>query len=103
MIPEGFELNAKKVVAGVFSTAVIDNEGELKFWFHRPNSLPENIRTFEGYSEGKMSLSSKFFCAINDLKQLSCYLVTPTQAKLKKLRIPPHIFSQAVVDVSAGE
>jgi len=45
VIPEGFEQNAKMVVAGVFSTAVIDNYGELKFWFNRRNDLPEGIRT----------------------------------------------------------
>lgn len=33
-IPEGFETNAKKVVAGVASTAVIDSDGILKFWFN---------------------------------------------------------------------
>jgi len=45
VIPEGFEQNAKMVVAGVFSTAVIDNYGELKFWFNRRNDLPEGIST----------------------------------------------------------
>lgn len=106
MIPEGFEQNANKVVAGVFSTAVIDQKGELKFWFNRQNDLPENVKTFQGYSNGKMSLSERFFCAINELKALSCYqiTITPTSTSIdeQKLKLPPSLNGE-VKDVSAGQ
>lgn len=58
-IPAGFEKNAKKVVAGVSSTAVIDSDGNLKFWFNKPNFSPAGIRTFAGYTNGKMDMSKK--------------------------------------------
>jgi len=88
-------------VAGASSTAVIDNEGVLKFWFNRQNDLPEGVRTFQGYSNNKMSLSKRFFCAINDSQELSCYSIKESQATLKKLQIP-RILKEGVVDVSAG-
>lgn len=79
MIPKGFEQNAKKVIAGVFSTAVIDNDGVLKFWFNRRNDLTEGVKTFQGYLNGKISLSKNYFCAINDTNELSCYRVNTQQ------------------------
>lgn len=36
VVPAGFEKNAKKVVAGVSSTAAINADGELKFWWNYP-------------------------------------------------------------------
>jgi len=36
VIPKGFQTNVKKVVAGVSSTAIIDDNGDLKFWFNGP-------------------------------------------------------------------
>jgi len=101
VIPEGFEQNAKMVVAGVFSTAVIDNYGELKFWFNRRNDFPEGARTFEGFSKGKMSLSQRFFCAINDARELSCFRLNPSKASLKKLQTPRSLKGE-VLDVSVG-
>jgi len=101
VIPDGFEQNAKKVVAGVFSTAVIDHDGELKFWFNRRNDVPEGARTFEGFSKGKMSLSQRFFCAINDAHELSCFRINATKASLKQLQIP-HSLKGEVSDVSTG-
>lgn len=90
------------MVAGALSTAVIDNEGELKFWFNRRDDVPEGVRTFQGYSNGKVSLSKRFFCAINDVRELSCYSVKETQATLKKLQIP-RFLKEGVVDVSVGQ
>lgn len=101
VIPDGFEQNAKKVVAGVFSTAVIDNYGELKFWFNRRNDLPEGIRTYGGFSKGKVSLSQSFFCALNDARELSCFRLNPSKASLKKLQIPRSLKGE-VFDVSTG-
>lgn len=105
LVPEGFELNANKVVAGVYSTSVIDQKGELKFWSNRQNDLPENVMTFQGFSDGKMSLSERFFCAINDSQELNCYEIsnTPTSTSInkKKLILPPALKGE-VKDVSAG-
>lgn len=93
-------------MAGVFSTAVIDQKGELKFWFNRQNDSPEGVSTFQGYSNGKLTLSERFFCAINDLHELSCYqiTITPTSAEIdkQKLKLPPSLKGE-VKDVSAGQ
>lgn len=102
VIPDGFEQNAKKVVAGMFATAVIDKYGELKFWFNRRNDLPAGIRTYGGFSKGKVSLSQHFFCAINDARELSCFRLNPPKAALKRLQTPRSL-NGAVLDVSAGD
>jgi len=59
-------------VTGVSSTAVIDTNGDLKFWFNKPFYNSDDIKTFRGYSNGKMSMSKNYFCAINDAKKLEC-------------------------------
>lgn len=92
----------QKVVAGQLSTAVIDHEGELKFWSYSHNKSPENVRTFQGYFNGKMSLSERFLCAINDLRALNCYLITFNNVSLKKLKLPTALQGE-VNDVSAGQ
>lgn len=72
VIPKGFETKVKKVVAGVSSTAIIDDNGDLKFWFNGPMFNEDTASVFKGYKNGKMSLSKSFLCAINSDKQLAC-------------------------------
>jgi len=90
-----------KVVAKASSTAVIDAAGELKFWFNRLDAAPEGAMTLQGYSNGKLSLSSRFFCAINTAQALSCFRVNQSTATLKKLHVP-RFSAEGVIDVSAG-
>jgi len=99
-IPDGFENDVRKVESGAYATAIIDNSGQLKFWFNSPFQDPATIKTFHNYSNGKISLSNKFLCAIDDFKQLSCYRATPTKI-FEKLSIPSQLVED-VVDVSAG-
>lgn len=101
-IPAGFEKNAKKVVAGVTSTAVIDSDGTLKFWFNKPNYSPDSINTFTGYANGKMDMSKKYFCAINAQQQLSCFRILPVNAKLVQLKVPKFL-TDDVFDVSVAK
>lgn len=35
-IPDGFENDVRKVESGASATAIIDNSGNLKFWFNSP-------------------------------------------------------------------
>lgn len=35
-IPDGFENDVRKVESGAYATAIIDNSGDLKFWFNSP-------------------------------------------------------------------
>jgi len=36
VVPTGFESNSKKVITGVFATAAIDGNGDLRFWWNFP-------------------------------------------------------------------
>jgi len=36
VIPTGFESNSKNVITGVFATAAIDGNGDLRFWWNFP-------------------------------------------------------------------
>eukprot|EP00801_Mesodinium_rubrum_P003097 Mrub_03097.p1 GENE.Mrub_03097~~Mrub_03097.p1 ORF type:complete len:495 (+),score=125.07 Mrub_03097:1-1485(+) len=100
LIPQGFEQDVRAVVCSSNATVIINNDGELKFWFNYPFK-PESVQIFENYYSGKVSLSNRFLCAINDTKELSCYRVTATKSKLTKLYIPS-ILVEDTIEVSAG-
>lgn len=36
VVPTGFESKSKKVITGVFATAAIDGNGDLRFWWNFP-------------------------------------------------------------------
>lgn len=48
VVPQGLEKGVKQVVAGVSSTAIIDNNGDLKFWFNEPMYNPNAVSIFKG-------------------------------------------------------
>lgn len=75
-IPFGFDYDVRTVVCSSNATAIINLNGELKFWFNHPseNFLSENVfeKTFPNTQTKKVSLSNRFLCAINDAKELNC-------------------------------
>jgi len=49
-----------------------------------------------------MSLSNNYFCAINNIQELSCYRLTHSTATLETLNIPKNLIQEKAIDVSVG-
>lgn len=104
VVPKELQTNAKRVVAGVNSTAAINKKGELVFWWNYPMYHPDSVRKFEGFKKGtsKFSLSRNYFCSINDSKALNCYQLKPNTPRLAYVPVPKFM-REGALDVSAGK